>query len=610
MRLGAKLTLWLLIPLLFVLGMFAAVTLQRERAVHYREASEEAERVANTLAIAVTDAFRRKNPDEVGRIAEASGLDPSRFGLAVYDPQGRPIFTWGLAAKAGAVGRQELIALSSLRRGVGQVEEQGGAAVRSHLIALSSGGELLGGLKVSMRLQEIQEVLDRERNHFLGLLAVVSIVLVLLVSVVIRRTVSLPLHGLMGRIAALGRGLAPGDVPVTGRDEVAQLTREFNLLARNLEEARRRLLEESEHVRSVIRNITDGIVGVDRACRIRTWNRAMAERYAIAESEVLGRDLLEAFPALEREGLRTEMDRLLSGEQKEFFLRNFEHETLRRGRVTLNIRGSVLPGPAGEVDGAVLAIEDVTERVALEREMQQAEKLVAVGQLAAGIAHQIGTPLNVISGSAEYLMMEWGTDRPRPHELEIIVAQTDRITKLIQQLLNFARPTRLTVQAVKLNDLLREVVGLTEHQIAKERIRVRTEFQADLPAIQGDPNQLEQAFLNIVINAWHAMPAGGTLTLQTRSTPAAPRLRRSGRAPASPGVEVSISDTGVGIPAENLPRIFDPFFSTKGVGKGTGLGLAITRRILEDHRGTVEVSSEVGQGTTFTVWLPAKGASA
>lgn len=610
MRLGAKLTLWLLVPLLLVLGVFAAVTLQRERAVHLREASEEAERVANTLAIAVTDAMRRKNPEEVRRIAEASGLDPSRFGLAVYDPQGRPIFTWGLAAKVGAVGRQELLTLSTLPRGFGQEEQQGGVPVQSHLIALTTSGELLGGLKVSMRLQEIQEVLDAERNYFLGLLAVVSIVLVLLVSVVIRRTVSLPLHGLMGRIAALGRGLAPGDVAVTGRDEVAQLTREFNLLARNLEEARRRLLEESEHARSVIQNITDGIVGVDRTCRIRTWNRAMVERYAIAESEVLGRHLFEAFPTLEREGLRAEMERLLSGEQKEIFLRNFEHETLRRGRVVLNLRGSVLPGPTGEVDGAVLAIEDVTERAVLEREMQQAEKLVAVGQLAAGIAHQIGTPLNVISGSAEYLMMEWGTDRPRPHELEIIVAQTDRITKLIQQLLNFARPARLTVQGVKLNDLLREVVGLTEHQIAKERIRVRTEFQADLPAIQGDPNQLEQAFLNIVINAWHAMPAGGTLTLRTRSTPAVNRLRRAGRAPAPPGVEVSLSDTGVGIPAENLSRIFDPFFSTKGVGKGTGLGLAITRRILEDHRGTIEVSSEVGQGTTFTVWLPAGGASA
>ncbi|MBI4574426.1 MAG: PAS domain-containing protein [candidate division NC10 bacterium] len=606
MRLGAKLTLWLLIPLLLMLSIFTLLTLRREREVHQREVREEAERIANTLAISVAEAVRRRNTADIHRIAEESALESSRFGLAVFDAQGRPLLTWGLASAAGAIGPLELAALSSVPRGVGVVEEQGGLPVRSHLVALTSAGELLGGLKVSASLQGMQEILDRERNYFLSMLVAVCVVLVVLVSLTVRRTVSLPLHGLMGRIAALGRGEAPEDVAVPGRDEVAQLTREFNLLARNLDEARRRLLHESEHARSVIQNITDGIIGLDRDYRIRTWNRAIAERYGIAESEVLGRDLFETFPALGWEGLRKELDRLICGERREFFLRNFDHETLRRGRVVQNIRGSVLPGPTGEVTGAVLAIEDVTERVALEREVQQAEKLAVVGQLAAGIAHQIGTPLNVISGSAEYLMMEWGTERARPRELEIIIAQTDRITKLIQQLLNFARPARMALQPVKLNDLLREVLGLTEHQIAKERIAIKTELQPDLPGIAGDENQLEQAFLNIVINAWHAMPSGGILTLRTRAAPPGDRPRRAGRV-ASPSVEVSIADTGVGIPAENLPRIFDPFFTTKGVGRGTGLGLAITRRIVEDHHGRIEVASEVGRGTIVTIRLPVGG---
>ncbi|MBI4840951.1 MAG: PAS domain-containing protein [candidate division NC10 bacterium] len=609
MSLGTKLTLWLLIPLLLVLIFFATVTLRRERDVHQREVWEQAERIANTLAISVGEALQRRNPADIQRIVERSALEQRRFGLVVYDSQGRPILTWGLAATAGAVGRQELASLSSLPRGVGLTEQQGGVAVRSHLVALMSGGELLGGLRASVSLRDIQEVLDRERNYFLGMLAVVSIVLVLLVSVTIRRTVSLPLHGLMGRIAALGRGETPEDVTVPGRDEVARLTREFNLLARTLDDARRRLLQESEYTRSVIQNVTDGIIGLDRTYRIRTWNRAIVERYGIPESEVLGQNLFEAFPLFEREGLREEVDRLLRGEQRTFSLHNFEHETRHRGRAVFNIRGSALRGSTGEVEGAVLAIEDVTDRVALEREVQQAEKLAAVGQLAAGIAHQIGTPLNVISGSAEYLMMEWGTDRHRPRELEIIVAQTDRITKLIQQLLNFARPARMAVQPMKLNDLLREILGLTEHQIAKERITIQTDFQADLPAIAGDENQLEQAFLNIVINAWHAMPAGGSLTLRTRTAPASDRPRRAGR-PAPLGVEVIIADTGIGIPAEHLPRIFDPFFSTKGVGRGTGLGLAIARRIVEDHHGTIEVASEVGRGTTFTIRLPVEGVPA
>ena len=605
MRLGAKLTLWLLFPLLLVLMSFTLLTLRREREVHQREVWEEAERMANTLAIAMTDALRRQSLGDINRVAEESALDKSRFGLAVYDSQGRPIMTWGLDWGAGAIGPRELVSVSSIPRGVGVVEQEGNTAVRSHLVALTSGDKLLGGLKVSVSLQEMQEVLDRERNYFLGMVAVACAVLVALISLTIRRTVSLPLHGLMGRIATLARGEAPEDVKVPGRDEVAQLAREFNLMAHYLDEARRRLVQESEYARNVIQNITDGIIGMDSELRIRTWNRAMVERYGIAESEVLGRPLFEAFPALEREGLGKELNRLLSGERRTFSLRNFEHETVRRGRVVLNIRGSALRGSTDQVEGAVLAIEDMTDRMSLEREVQQAEKLAVVGQLAAGIAHQIGTPLNVISGSAEYLMMEWGADRRRPQELEIIVAQTDRITKLIQQLLNFARPARMSLQSLKLHDLLRDVLGLTEHQIAKERIAIKTDFQPDLPAITGDENQLEQAFLNIVVNAWHAMPTGGTLTIQTRSAPMVDRLRRTGRA-TSAGVEVSIADTGIGIPAEHLPRIFDPFFSTKGVGKGTGLGLAITRRIVEDHHGIIEVASEEGRGTTFTIRLPAE----
>ena len=607
MGLGAKLTLWVLIPILLVLTVFTVLTLRRERDVYLKEVREEAERIANTLAISAAEALRRRSPADIHRIAEESALQKNRFGLAVYDRQGHPVLSWGLAWETGALEQQELAGLAGAPRGIGLVDELRGIPIRSHLVALSSDGELLGVLRVSVSLQETERALTRERNYFLAMVAVVSIVLVALVSVTIRHTVSIPLHGLMRRIAALGRGEALDEVAVPGRDEVARLTQEFNALARNLEEARRRLMQESEYARSIVQNISDGIIGVDRACGIRTWNRAMVERYGIAESEVLGRGLFEAFPALEREGLRSELDRLFNGERREFTLFNFEHETLRRGRVVQNIRGRGLPGSNDQVGGAVLAIEDVTERVALEREVQQAEKLAVLGQLAAGIAHQIGTPLNVISGSAEYLMMEWGAEWTRPRELEIIVAQTDRITKLIQQLLNFARPIHMAEQPVKMNDLLRDVLGLTEHQIAKDRIAIHTEFQPDLPTITGDANQLEQAFLNIVINAWHAMPMGGTLTLRTRSTGPSERLRRAGR-PVPAGIELTIADSGVGIPADHLPRIFDPFFSTKGVGKGTGLGLAITRRIVEDHHGTIEVGSEVGRGSTVTIRLPTEGA--
>ena len=609
MNLGTKVTLWVLIPSILILTISAVITLRRAQEAHQEEIWEEAERLANTLAISITDALHRQSRADLPRIVERAALNPGRFGLAVFDDEGQPILRWGLVAGSLTVAPMELASLTSLPKGVGGVTKHGDLSLRSHFVALTSDGRILGGLKVFSSLKEMERVLARERDYFLSMLTLTSLVLIVVIAVAIRRTVTVPLASLMDRIAALGSGRPVADTPVAGRDEVARLSREFNALAQNLQEARRQLLHESEHARSVIQGISDGIIGVDRTYQIRTWNRAMVERYGIEESEVLGRDLFEAFPALEREGLRAELDRLLRGESREFTLRHFDHETLRRGRVVQNIRGSALRGPTDVVEGAVMAIEDVTDRVALEREVQQAEKLAVVGQLAAGIAHQIGTPLNVISGSAEYLMMEWGPDRPRPQELEIIVAQTDRITKLIQQLLNFARPARMELRPLDFTALLQEALELTEHQIAKGRIDIQTDLQPGLPSTTGDVNQLEQALLNIIINAWHAMPQGGTLTLRTRSAPAGERLHRAGRAGA-PGVEAIIADTGIGISPEHLPRIFDPFFSTKGVGKGTGLGLAISRRIIEDHHGSIEVASEVGRGTTFTLWLPVGGRTA
>jgi len=599
MSLGAKLTLWLLIPLLGVLMALATLTMRREHNTHYQQASAEVERIANTLAIPVTEALQRKNPADLSEIVKRSGLEPARFGLAVYDPAGNPFFTWGLFAANRSLRREDLRPVLDLPRGLGRQEEMGDAPVQSQIIGLSAGGTLLGGIKVTMSLQEIQAILARERNAFLGTLAAITLILIILISVLIHRTVSQPLGQLTERISALASGKPVEDVAITGQDEVARLSQAFNALGRSLEETRRRLVEEAEQAGNVIQSITDGIIGLDAACRIRTWNRAMTDRYGVSESEVLGRNLFEAFPALEEEGLRSAVDGLLSGAQPTFLLRNFEHETRNRGRVVLNFRGSSVRRATGVIDGAVLAVEDVTDRVSLAQEVQQAEKLAVVGQLTAGIAHQIGTPLNVISGSAEYLMMEWGDDKPRPQELDIIIAQTDRITKLIQQLLNFARPAR-----IDLSELLQGLLTLIEHQISKDGIGVKAEFGTALPPILGDANQLEQAFLNIVINAWHAMPGGGRLTLATRAVPATERHRRVGRA-SQPGVEVVIADTGMGIDPEHMPKIFDPFFSTKGVGKGTGLGLAISRRIIEDHHGSIDVDSAVGRGTTFSIWLPA-----
>jgi len=241
---------------------------------------------------------------------------------------------------------------------------------------------------------------------------------------------------------------------------------------------------------------------------------------------------------------------------------------------------------------------DLTERKRLEQQITHSEKLATIGQLAAGIAHEIGTPLNVISGNAEYLLMDLKKQDKGYEELQVIIAQTNRIAKLIQQLLDFARPKKLSLKLVNLNDEIRNVLTLVQYHVDKHQIKVTKTLSNDLPLIYGDSGQLQQVFLNVIMNALQAMDDGGKLTITTEPS------SDIGSIFSGKSVIVKVSDTGCGIPQENLRKIFDPFFTTKEVGKGTGLGLAVAQRIVYEHKGTIEVESKVNYGTTFTVRFP------
>ena len=285
-------------------------------------------------------------------------------------------------------------------------------------------------------------------------------------------------------------------------------------------------------------------------------------------------------------------------------LQNYETEmVMKNGRkININLSISLLKNNGGELIGTLGIGKDFTEFKRIERQIQQSEKLATVGELAAGIAHEAGTPLNVILGTAEYLMMEMKEDDPKTEDLRIIISQAEHITKLIHQLLNFSRYNQPEFKAIDINNLIKDVLRLSDHQVAREKIskvNVVTDFQSDIPSIIGDDSQLQQAFLNIIVNAVHAMKQGGTLSVSTKLV----------NPPFSPSNEdqilkISISDTGHGIPPKNIQKIFDPFYTTKGINKGTGLGLTVSHRIIEDHDGTIDVKSKVNKGTLFTVKLP------
>jgi signal transduction histidine kinase len=239
--------------------------------------------------------------------------------------------------------------------------------------------------------------------------------------------------------------------------------------------------------------------------------------------------------------------------------------------------------------GTIIVFEDITEKISLQQQLLTAEKLASIGLLSAGVAHEINTPLTGISSYVQMLQKKL-TDPPYAQILEKIETQTDRVGRIIKNLLNFARnPQDSSFRRVDLKESLQEIISLIDYKLKNMNIELELVL-APVPPLHAQGERLQQVYINIILNALDAMPQGGKLRIE---------LFQTGREAA-----VRITDTGAGIKAEHLAHIFDPFFTTKGIGKGTGLGLSISYAIIKEHEGRIQVESEPGKGSSFTIVIP------
>ncbi len=346
-------------------------------------------------------------------------------------------------------------------------------------------------------------------------------------------------------------------------------------------------------IRGVVESLREGVVALDPEGRIVAWNQAMQARHGVGETEVVGRKYEELFRAGSGRELGRDLARLLSGEVEEITLDSVQVETVQGGRAVVNVKGSLLR-QAGRPAGAVLLVEDITERVAFERSARQAEKLAALGTLAAGLAHELNNPIGIISSRIELMLLD-AESRPLAEEvredLEVLHRNAQRVARIAQGLLSFARQSPGDQAPVDVNHVVEETLLLVDREISKHGITLTRRLSPGLPLVRGDGNALQQVVLNLLTNARDALPEGGEIVVET----AAVRGR-----PGS--VRVRVRDSGPGIPPEMIPRIFDPFFTTKS--NGTGLGLSISHGIVRDHGGTLDVESQPGRGTTFVITFP------
>jgi signal transduction histidine kinase len=352
---------------------------------------------------------------------------------------------------------------------------------------VDSGNQLMGAFVLARQGYGTFASIERRRNRILMTTTLLIILLSLLVLILVRHSVTRPIDELIRRIKEMSQGQREQSIETKGRDEVASLAREFNLMCQKLQESHARLVDKQQ------------------------------------------------------------------------------------------------------------------EKLKLEHELRHSERLASVGRLAAGLAHEIGTPLNIIGGRSEYLLRRPRSAEELKDNLGVIRSQSDRIAAIVRQLLEFSRRREPVFQPIDFLALLDNVKYLLTHQLREKDIRVETAGFSALPKISADPELLQQIFINLYSNSLHALGPGGMIKI-------AAEINDRGLTKASPAaghwLRISFEDNGAGIAPEHIGRVFDPFFTTKDVGEGIGLGLSVSYGIIQEHGGDIHVESELGRFTRFIIYLP------
>jgi two-component system, NtrC family, sensor kinase len=343
-----------------------------------------------------------------------------------------------------------------------------------------------------------------------------------------------------------------------------------------------RLKDFSENI---VESLNVGVLAVDLGGIVESWNTRMEQLFGVSRQDAVGHQLRALLP----QELAAE---IAARKEEEQITGIYKQRVHHQGKyLTLNVSITPLVSKSGERIGRLLLFDDVTQRERMEEQMSQTEKLTSLGLLAAGVAHEVNTPLAVISNYIQMLAKQMPEGDPRQGIIDKIVKQTFRASEIVNNLLNFSRTGAAELTDIDVNRVVEETLSLVAHPLKTSQIQIVKQLGVTLPPVRGSANKLQQVFLNLFLNARDAMPSGGMLEVRT--------------ATHNGSVEVEVADTGAGIPREHIHRIFDPFFTTKATGRGTGLGLSVSYGIIKEHAGKIDVRSTPGKGTSFHVEFPA-----
>ncbi len=596
-RLQTRLILYSALLILFLMILVFLLVEKRQSETIQEEAQKRGMAIAHNLASVSTNALLTYNYVVLEQNAERVALEEDIVYVIIHDKEKKVAAYSQHDEKQGmilmdkvsqkATGTKEVLIQSTLSEG-----RKAPLLDISIPVYIKESEEKWGIVRIGLSLERMHEQISKTRLN-LFLLGLFAIVLGTLGSIFFARRITQPISKLVGTTVSAARGDLDQAIDIHTGDEIEELGKNFNYmieqirLHRNeLENRLREITSLKAYTDNVLASMTNGLLTVDLEKRIVTVNE-MAERILGR-----GREGIQGFSLEEVLGEGHPLYHMLTETlADENGISHLEVELKRNGESLWLIAGtSLLIGGEDKVIGALAIFQDITEIKALEEKLRQADRLAALGTLSAGLAHEIKNPLSAIKTFVQLLPHKIGNPSFMEKFNITVPREIDRINHLVEDLLELTRRRVRPLVDLKVDSLILQVMDLHGEEIKKKQITLEDHLDRAVPPVHGDAETLYRAFSNLFINAIQAMPNGGSLSISSKLDA------------SSSLVEITFRDTGIGMDEMTAKNIFNPFFTTKD--KGAGLGLALTRKIIEDHRGTIEVVSQKGIGTTFTLQLP------
>ena len=596
-RLQTRLILYSTLLILFLMVPTILLVEKRQSEIIVEEARKRGMAIARNLAAVSTNALLTYNYVVLQQNGEKVAQEEDIVYVIIHDKENRVALYSGHDEKQGVVledgiSRKALETQDPLIQSFHSGETKKPALDISIPVYIKESTEKWGTIRIGLSLERMYNQITRTRLNLL-LLAGLAILLGVLGSIFFARRITRPISKLVNTTISAAQGNLDLTMDIHTGDEIEELGHNFSymigqvrLQRTELEKRLREITSLKAYADNILASMTNGLITVDLEGRIVTVNE-MAERILERNREEMEGSLLEQ--AFDRHPPLVQMMVESLSREKSIFHSEMELKK-RDGSLWLTISTSLLTDGAGRKMGALAVFQDITEIKALEERLRQADRLAALGTVSAGLAHEIKNPLSAIKTFVQLLPKKFQNATFMEKFNITVPREIDRINQLVEDLLELTRSRKRPWTALNVNPLLLQITELHGEEMKKKEITFENRLDQTLPSIQGDPESLYRAFSNIVINSIQAMPNGGVLKVFSETDPALAMIK------------ITFRDNGIGMDEKTAKNLFNPFFTTKD--KGVGLGMALTHKIIEDHRGTIEVMSEQRRGSTFIVRLP------